>query len=45
MKNRHYTFENLFNVRDIGGYITTNNLYTKERRYIRGTAKGTLKEE
>lgn len=45
MKNRHYTFENLFNVRDIGGYKTLNNFYTKERRYIKGTAKGTLKEE
>ncbi len=45
MKNRHYTFENLINNRDLGGYDTKYNKKTLERKYIRGTAKGTLKEE
>lgn len=45
MKNKHYIFKDLFNVRDLGGYKTSNNKLTKERRYIRGTARGTLLEE
>lgn len=42
MKNKHYIFEDLFNVRDLGGYDTEDGYRTKQKRFIRGTAKGTL---
>ena len=42
MKNRLYNFENLYNVRDIGGYKNSDGKLIREKKYIRGTAKGTL---
>lgn len=32
MKNLHYIFENLFNVRDLGGYNTSYKSKTKLRK-------------
>lgn len=45
MKDRKYNFKNLFNVRDLGGYEGENGKITKEYKYIRGTAAGTLEEK
>lgn len=45
MKNRHYQFTNLYNVRDLGGYHTTDGFCTKEKKYIRASAAGTLEQD
>ncbi|MDL2292822.1 tyrosine-protein phosphatase [Acholeplasma sp. OttesenSCG-928-E16] len=42
MKNKHLKLEKLYNVRDLGGYHTLESKITKDYKYIRGTAKGTL---
>ncbi len=42
MENQHYIFKDLFNVRDLGGYNTSYNQKTLMKKYIRGTARGTL---
>ena len=45
MKNKHYQFKDLFNVRDIGGYITSSGQIVREHKIIRGTGMGTLTRE
>ena len=42
MKNRHYIFENSWNIRDLGGYTAVTGEKTRPYKFIRGTGSGSL---
>lgn len=43
-KNNLFKLKSLYNVRDMGGFVTSEGLRTKKYKYIRGSAKGSLTE-
>ena len=45
MKNRHYKFKDAWNIRDIGGYETTEGKKTKEYKFVRGTGGQPFSDE